>query len=69
MKEEINLSYESVKAKVGPSEGISKEHYIAMEKAKIDRTESCFGGKGILTNEQYQKGMRLVREMKKKKAW
>lgn len=40
-----------------------------MEKAKIDRTESCFGGKGILTNEQYQKGMRLVRETKMKKVW
>ncbi len=40
-----------------------------MEKSKIDTTESCFGGKKILTNEQYQKGMKLVREMKKKKAW
>ena len=40
-----------------------------MEKAKIDTTESCFGGKEVLTNEQYQKGMKLVREMKKKTAW
>lgn len=63
------MSYESAKAKLATNEGISKEHYIAMEKAKIDRTESCFGGKGFLTNEQYQKGMKLVREMKKKKAW
>lgn len=45
------MSYESAKAKLASNEGISKEHYIAMEKAKIDRTESCFGGKGILTNE------------------
>ena len=69
MKEEINLSYESAKAKVAPNEKISKEHYIAMEKSKIDTTESCFGVKGILTNEQYQNGMKLVREMKKKKTW
>ena len=63
------MSYESAKSKVAPNEGISKEHYIAMENAKIDITESCFGGKGILTNAQDQNGMKLVREMKKKKTW
>lgn len=64
------MSYVSAQAKAGVVDQFpSKKHYIAMEAAKIDRSETSFGGKGCLTNEQYYKGMSLSREMRKKSAW
>lgn len=36
---------------------------------KIDRTETCFGGKGCLTKEQYEKAMSLSRQMREMSVW
>lgn len=37
--------------------------------AKIDRTETNFGGKGILTKEQYEQAMALSKKMRDMSSW
>lgn len=64
------MSYVSTQAK----ENITGKQLVAkrnanQKAARIDRTETSFGGKGYLTKEQYDDGMALARKMRKKSAW
>ena len=64
------MSYASARAKTYAAEKrFSAKRNANKEVARIDRTETCFGGKGCLTKEQYERGMALSRQMRNKSAW
>lgn len=45
------------------------EFRTAVRKQKIDRKESCFGGKGVLTKEQFEKNCNRAEEMLSQSRW
>lgn len=64
------MPYISAQVKVNAtSQRISLPQDESKEIPKIDRTETSFGGKGCLTEEQYEEGMSLFREMQHMSAW
>ena len=54
------MSYASAKAKTYAAEKrFSAKRNANKEAARIDRTETCFGGKGCLTKEQYEMAVKI----------
>lgn len=64
------MSYISIQAKLF-KEARQRNYKLARgkEEARIDRTYTTFGGNGILTQEQWEKGMQLSKKMKDYSAW
>lgn len=64
------MSYVSTQAKTyAAGKRFSAKRNASKDAARIDRTETSFGGKGCLTKAQYEKGMTLARKMRNMSAW
>ena len=60
----------TIEARIDAKSERLSEKVISCEKdARIDRTETSFGGKGCLTKEQYEQAMALVKKMRNVSAW
>lgn len=64
------MIYKAIQARIDAKNERLSEKIISYEKdARIDRTETSFGGKGCLTKEQYEQAMALVKKMRNMSAW
>ena len=64
------MIYKAIEARIdAKSERLSEKVISCVKDARIDRTETSFGGKGCLTKEQYEQAMALVKKMRNVSAW
>lgn len=64
------MIYKAIEARINAKSERLSEKGISCEKdARIDQTETSFGGKGCLTKEQYEQAMALVKKMRTVSAW
>lgn len=64
------MLYKAIQAQIEQKNKYINEQIFMYEKyARIDRTKTTFGGVGILTKQQYEQAMSLMRKMKNMSSW